>query len=1164
MDILGFDDDDDDEYLGGFKGGIKDITGMGLTYPNPFTLKIEQKMPQLFKNIDKDPNFVSSSRMCPMSLSNRRQPVVLSKEEKDNLLKDQPVVVDGEADFIEYGENPDKPGEKNYFTCPRFWCLLTDKMVTEKEILEGKCGPKVNKVEDAIIPKNAPTVPKGKYVYQFYDKNKKQFPGFMDNKLNPGTCIPCCQAYWNTKEMKKRRQVCQYSNSNSNSTAILKEDTDKDKDDDKKDKKDKKVKIKKLKEKDEEEKDENEKDEKDKQRYIKNDEIDGYIKGPEKFGAQLGEHRWGYLPIILQYFFRQFGEDCQISKTNTNVKSNYTCLLRLGVEVSTTQSFIACIANAIFYKEYTKLDAIKKDYPKLGKILSKVKSGEVPNIKQMKEIIIQICITPEKFPIYQNGNLKTMFSTIENFCKYLRDDTIEIDYTYLWDMITIKNQYFFNKEINLCIFRIPDTDITNNVELICPTNSYKTQFFNPNNPTLMLIVRNNFFEPIYGYKIIDNKLSSTNKFMITKLFLIDSSKTTKTILGEESVLLSNLYKSVISAIMNNKCGYKNVNKFKHAILLDDLIVKIMGNDEDNDNDNEDENNEILHQITNGNKKVIGLHVRLGDKTGFIPCYPSNIRTIIKDVKPLYPCKEVNDDLWQDYEDTLEFLLEFLKLLNDKSKIFQVKDEETSYIIGFLTDTNQFIAIKPPIPSTSAVTSKSIKVVSGVNTFGIDKKIVREDGHGDNNYGDTNHGDNERIQYINRIRQEEYYYNEFRNYVRQLFNNYEYSKERKEIQEISNKTYIMYIEKLNKLIPKLKALVEKSQHLIFNNNNNITKGNKSLVIPKQNLVTGVDNEVVYYYKLADELIRYDRIKSFMFKPYSYLSFSNVKYNTHENEVILLQEMVAQEYFDALIPSTMNIYTEYNTYDTTQPNINLKGMIKEEVNYTDFDNNEIEDTNDNVEIKGIPILTGTIKECFDDHTYYEKSFNTGFDLLTFMLLNIKNVSVTPNNYKNDLIKELNYYSIDKNTNKGIVSIFKRFEGIIPIEISKNRIHFEPLIHNEKYILSQFELWILVEKYKIPSIFISLKNDNVDYFVAFKPDKNLNNLLKVAENESINDNRYMFIILPPTPEDKFKIILNEHINPFIHVDAYTCEKIDEGVDSISIEEYLMNIYHLIKNKK
>ena len=43
---------------------------------------------------------------------------------------------------------------------------------------------------------------------------------------------------------------------------------------------------------------------------------------------------------------------------------------------------------------------------------------------------------------------------------------------------------------------------------------------------------------------------------------------------------------------------------------------------------------------------------------------------------------------------------------------------------------------------------------------------------------------------------------------------------------------------------------------------IKVGNVYGWIPKENLLTGKDNEIQYFDKIADELIRYNRIKSFI--------------------------------------------------------------------------------------------------------------------------------------------------------------------------------------------------------------------------------------------------------------------------------------------------------------
>jgi hypothetical protein len=78
-----------------------------------------------------------------------------------------------------------------------------------------------------------------------------------------------------------------------------------------------------------------------------------------------------------------------------------------------------------------------------------------------------------------------------------------------------------------------------------------------------------------------------------------------------------------------------------------------------------------------------------------------------------------------------------------------------------------------------------------------------------------------------------------------------------------------------------------------------------------------NEKFYFGKLADEIIRYIRINSFLFKPKHMLSFNTINYNLRENEIILLQSLLTQEYFDNIILAPINKYITYNSYDTSVP-------------------------------------------------------------------------------------------------------------------------------------------------------------------------------------------------------------------------------------------------------
>ena len=79
---------------------------------------------------------------------------------------------------------------------------------------------------------------------------------------------------------------------------------------------------------------------------------------------------------------------------------------------------------------------------------------------------------------------------------------------------------------------------------------------------------------------------------------------------------------------------------------------------------------------------------------------------------------------------------------------------------------------------------------------------------------------------------------------------------------------------------------------------------TLLIPDTNLISEKPNDTFYYGKLADEIIRYSRIKTFIFNPKSVLSFTQLKYNLRENEIILLQSLLTQEYFENIIAMKVN--------------------------------------------------------------------------------------------------------------------------------------------------------------------------------------------------------------------------------------------------------------------
>lgn len=90
----------------------------------------------------------------------------------------------------------------------------------------------------------------------------------------------------------------------------------------------------------------------------------------------------------------------------------------------------------------------------------------------------------------------------------------------------------------------------------------------------------------------------------------------------------------------------------------------------------------------------------------------------------------------------------------------------------------------------------------------------------------------------------------------------------------------------------------------------------LYIPKRNLVDNADNEHKYYTRLADELLRYRRIRAFMLHPNKYLTFDDIHYNLKDNEMLLFEQDLAKYLSENNRAVAMNDYIKYKSYYTTE--------------------------------------------------------------------------------------------------------------------------------------------------------------------------------------------------------------------------------------------------------
>ena len=201
--------------------------------------------------------------------------------------------------------------------------------------------------------------------------------------------------------------------------------------------------------------------------------------------------------------------------------------------------------------------------------------------------------------------------------------------------------------------------------------------------------------------------------------------------------------------------------------------------------------------------------------------------------------------------------------------------------------------------------------------------------------------------IKNIRLEAKFFNAFRNLIRILLSKSENRELNKELYNLVNNKELMYIDKFRKVNELITEIVtdyvdfveydevqldslneiatcllqseEKCKDTIYCE---FESGKCIFLIPKINLVNKGDNEITYFSKISDELVRFNRIRRFMFEEKAFLSFSKVNYNLNFNEFLILQSLLNIEYFSNLKSVASTSGSIFNTYDNSNPNLSVK--------------------------------------------------------------------------------------------------------------------------------------------------------------------------------------------------------------------------------------------------
>ena len=422
------------------------------------------------------------------------------------------------------------------------------------------------------------------------------------------------------------------------------------------------------------------------------------------------------------------------------------------------------------------------------------------------------------------------------------------------------------------ILKSPDNDITNKIELICPTNAYSNITpIDIKKPLLILYTRGKYFEPIYQFT-----RNNKNKYLVKKFFNINR-------MDDITIGLKNsmtkIWESMIkyckprptNAIYKNEFEFiSNISATRLENELEKLQIPKLN---------------IKYQLVNLNTKVVALLISINHEKYYIPTEPSNINTNLK-------YKFLNESYkWSNYSNTLSILNSLWKKSNGNIPVKPARKViNNGIIVGILTQTNQMVPVFPEKHTKSLDGKEDLKILN-INNIGDNENFLDLD----QMLLENKTIDQDRVNEVARIKMESNFYNVFRNLLRILLKNPINKLNKSFIKETIESPIITYVVKIKKIKEKLHEIMDSHINFVkyklkikdivqcFNLNQDKcvqnsfcsfspATGNCILQIPKYNKINpDIENSDLYFTQLSDELIRYVRIREYLFYPRSFLSF-----------------------------------------------------------------------------------------------------------------------------------------------------------------------------------------------------------------------------------------------------------------------------------------------------
>jgi hypothetical protein len=255
------------------------------------------------------------------------------------------------------------------------------------------------------------------------------------------------------------------------------------------------------------------------------------------------------------------------------------------------------------------------------------------------------------------------------------------------------------------------------------------------------------------------------------------------------------------------------------------------------------------------------------------------------------------------------------------------------------------------------------------------------------------------------------------------------------------------------------------------------GEPQLSIPKKHLIAdSLDNERIYLGRIADELVRNERVKIYMFDTKKYLNVKNVNYTIHSDEFIIAQTALTADYFSDLDALKTTEHITNIDYYSAQPSISAT-YSNEPISLTE--QYKRADTNETIEkecvVKEVDII-GNVqsfwKKLFPKRAkeiVFRDTEECTFLPMCHLLSEKYGKIVKPDEVRQYLWSAYtSLINIDPSFEMKIWKILKaQGKSKMMDQVIKKQVSFETLVFSNQYYLSDMDLWVLCASQNLPVI-------------------------------------------------------------------------------------------------